>query len=306
MFELVATAESVKQAEQLVDAGIDKLYIGEADFGLRLPASFTTEEIAEITEIAHNKGKKVCVAVNAIMHNDRIKTVIPYLKELEKITVDEITVGDPGVIHLMKKNDIKLSYIYDAQTMVTSANQINFWVKRGAKGAVLAREIPYEELEKMAKQVTIPLEILVYGATCIHQSLRPLVENYVNFTEQKTKTEKERGLFLSEKKDPDTHYSVYEDQNGTHIFATDDVNLLPYLEKLVEVGLTTWKLDGVFTRGDDFVKIAHIFAQAKQAFKEKCWSEELMNELQEKLLSLHPKERTLDAGFFTMDPSDVK
>lgn len=82
------------------------------------------------------------------MHNDRIKTVIPYLKELEKITVDEITVGDPGVIHLMKKNDIKLSYIYDAQTMVTSANQINFWVKRGAKGAVLAREIPYEELEK--------------------------------------------------------------------------------------------------------------------------------------------------------------
>ncbi len=58
MFELVATAESVKQAEQLVDAGIDKLYIGEDDFGLRLPASFTTEEIAEITEIAHNKGKK--------------------------------------------------------------------------------------------------------------------------------------------------------------------------------------------------------------------------------------------------------
>ncbi|HEY4601433.1 MAG TPA: peptidase U32 family protein [Cerasibacillus sp.] len=305
MFELVATAESIEQAEQLLDAGIDTLYIGEEAFGLRLPASFSVEDIAHITDLAHAKGKKVCVAVNAIMHNDRIKTVIPYLNELEKIKVDKITVGDPGVIHLMKKNDIKIPYIYDAQTMVTSANQINFWVKRGAQGAVLARELPYEELTEIREQVTVPLEVLVYGATCIHQSLRPLVQNYVNFTKQDTKTGKETGLFISEKKDPETHYSVYEDINGTHIFATDDVNLMPYLNQLVDAGLTTWKLDGIFTKGDSFVEIAKLFVHAKEAFTNKEWSNDLMNTLQEKLESLHPEERSMAAGFYTMDPSDV-
>lgn len=306
MFELIATAESVEQAEQLLDAGIDTLYIGEEAFGLRLPVSFSIEDIAHITDLAHAKGKEVCVAVNAIMHNDRIKTVIPYLNELEKIKVDKITVGDPGVIHLMKKNKVEIPYIYDAQTMVTSANQINFWVKRGAQGAVLARELPYEELTEIRQQVTVPLEVLVYGATCIHQSLRPLVKNYVNFTNQDTQTDKEAGLFISEKKDPKTHYSVYEDINGTHIFATDDVNLLPYLEQLVDAGLTTWKLDGIFAKGDSFVEIAKLFVQAKEAFIDKQWSNELMDSLQEKLEKLHPKERSMSAGFYTMDPSDVK
>lgn len=306
MIELIATAESLEQAEQLLDAGIDKLYIGEEAFGLRLPASFSLNDMAHITDKAHAKGKKVCVAVNAIMHNDRIKTVIPYLKELEKIKVDDITVGDPGVIHLMNKNEIKIPYIYDAQTMVTSANQINFWVKRGAKGAVLARELPYEELKEISKQVTVPLEVQVYGATCIHQSLRPLVQNYVNFTKQDTKTDKEAGLFVSEKKDPETHYSVYEDINGTHIFATDDVNLLPYLDQLVATGLTTWKLDGIFTKGESFVEIVKLFIQAKEAFINKEWSSDLMKSLQEKLELLHPEERSMSAGFYTMDPSDVK
>lgn len=187
MIELTATAESVDQAKALVNAGVDTLYIGEEQFGLRLPTAFSLDEIKEITSFAHIHNKRVCVAVNAIMHNEQIEEVIPYLEFLQQIGVDAITVGDPGVIHLLKKHDIEIPYVYDAQTLVTSAKQVNFWAKRGAVGAILAREITFEELKSIRSQVTVPVELLVYGATCIHHSKRPLIENYFNFTKETVK-----------------------------------------------------------------------------------------------------------------------
>ena len=303
MVELIVTAESVEQAKALVMAGVDTLYIGEDEFGLRLPTSFSREEIIAITDFAHEQNKRVCVAVNGLIHNDRIEKVVPYLHFLQEIGVDEITVGDPGVIHLLQKHHLKIPYIYDGHTLVTSAKQVNFWVKRGALGAVLAREITFEELKAIGAQVTVSVEILVYGATCIHHSKRPLVKNYFNFTKKEGPT---KGLFISEPKQPDTHYSIYEDMNGTHIFATNDINLMPHLTDLTEAGITQWKLDGIFTRGEAFVEIAELFVQAKQAIQNGKWSTDFMHRLNDRLITLHPKERSLDEGFFLKNPEDVQ
>ncbi|MFD1848729.1 peptidase U32 family protein [Oceanobacillus bengalensis] len=306
MIELITTAESVEQAKALIQADIDMLYIGEKEFGLRLPTTFSREELIEMTTYAHEHGKKVRVAVNAIMHNNRIKSVIPYLEFLQEIEVDSITVGDPGVIHLMKKNALHLPYVFDAQTLVTSARQINFWVKRGAISAVLAREIPYLELKELASGVSVPLEILVYGATCIHQSKRPLVKNYFGFVGSDVSTKRQRGLFISEPKNKDTHYSIYEDNHGTHIFANNDINLLDELQVLNDLGVTEWKLDGIYTKGQDFISIAKIFVKAKTAIENEEWNEAMLEELNKQLLSFHPGERGLDKGFYEKDPSEIQ
>ena len=45
MIELIATVESIQQAKKdLLEAGVDTIYFGEDQFGLRLPMSFTREE----------------------------------------------------------------------------------------------------------------------------------------------------------------------------------------------------------------------------------------------------------------------
>lgn len=306
MIEIIATAESVEQAEKLLVVGVDQLYIGNDDFGLRLPNSFSNEEIETITNMAHSQNKKVIIAVNGLMHNEHIEAITPYLQFLERIKVDAITLGDPGVVHILKKENINLHYVYDAQTLVTNARQINFWVKRGAVGAVLARELTWTELQQISKQADVPLEILTYGATCIHQSKRPLVENYFSFVDKDVDTSKNRGLFLAEPKRKETHYSIYEDKNGTHIFASDDVNLMPYVEDLYKANLTHWKLDGIFTKGERFVNIAKLFVQAKEALLNETWTNELKLTLNEQLMNLHPVERTLSEGFYSKDPSEVQ
>ena len=304
--KITATAENLEQAKALLDLGIDTLYIGESEYALRLPNTFTWNEIRDITELAHAVGAQVTVAVNAIMHPEKMAAIKPYLDFLQTIKVDQIAVGDTGVIFVLNRDKYQLPYIYDASTMVTSSRQVNFWGQQGAIGAVLSRELPKEELIRMAENLEIFGEILVYGATIIHQSKRPLLENYYNFIKTDEEKSKARNLFLSEPKDETTHYSIYEDSHGTHIFASDDVDMMTELATLCDLGYTHWKLDGIYTPGDTFVKIAERFIQAKKLLEAGGLTPIQAFVLDEEIRSLHPTGRTLGHGFYDLDPDEIK
>lgn len=306
MIELIATAESVSQAEALLAIGIDTLYIGEEEFGLRLPNSFTKAEQREIINMAHKAGKKVIVALNGIMHPNKMKKIPEYLAFLQEMSVDQLTVGDPGVVFVMQREGITIPYIYDGETLVTSSRQINFWAKRGASGAVLAREVPFKEMVAIAENLAVPAEVLVYGATCIHQSKRPLLQNYYNYTKNDESVSKDRGLFISEPKKEETHYSIYEDSHGTHIFADNDVLLIEELSELYENNYKKWKLDGIYAPGENFVSVAQLFVQAKEQIVNGSWTPEKSKELANQIEKLHPANRSLDKGFFDLEPDDIK
>ena len=179
---ITATAESYEQARELLELGVDRIYIGEKAFGLRLPKPFSFAEMPKIAELVHESGKELTVAVNALMHQGMMDALPDYLDFLEEIKADYITVGDAGVFYICNRDKRPFKMIYDASTMVTSSRQINFWGKQaGASEAVLAREIPSAELFVMAENLQIPAEVLVYGASIIHHSKRPLLQNYYNF-----------------------------------------------------------------------------------------------------------------------------
>ena len=120
MIEIITTVESFEQAKELIEAGTDTLYFGEELFGLRLPASFSREEQRQLVELAHQYGKQANIAVNGIIHPEKMKKVPEYLKFLKEIGVDKITVGDTGIIYTMKKYpELSIPYIFDAETLVS-------------------------------------------------------------------------------------------------------------------------------------------------------------------------------------------
>ncbi|EUJ31524.1 putative protease [Listeria floridensis FSL S10-1187] len=301
--EIIATAESALQAENLLRAGIDTLYAGNSRFGLRLPTSFSLSELEELTKLAHSYEKEIMVPVNGLMHNEHLEDLPEFLQALSEMKVDKIACGDPGVILTLEELELDLPYVYDAQTFVTSAEQIDFWVKQGAVGAVLARELTRPEVSEISQKLSVPVEMLVYGPTCIHQSKRKLVTNYYNIVELKEDASKERGLYLREPNDPESMLPIYEDENGTHIFSSEDISLMPYLAELYAAGLNTWKLDGILMHGADFVEIAKLFVEARDALLADGFvAETFVNRLAE----LTPKTRMVDAGFYLKDPNEVK
>ena len=304
---ITATAESIEQVKQLLEAGVDRIYVGEKDFGLRLPTTFSYDQLREIANLVHDAGKELIVAVNALMHQDMMDRIKPFLDFLEEIKTDYITIGDAGVFYVVNRDGYSFKTIYDASTMVTSSRQINFWgQKAGASEAVLAREIPSAELFKMPEILEIPAEVLVYGASVIHHSKRPLLQNYYNFTHIDDEKTRKRDLFLAEPSDPESHYSIFEDNHGTHIFANNDLDLMTKLTELVEHGFTHWKLEGLYTPGQNFVEIAKLFIQARSLIQEGNFSHDQAFLLDEEVRKLHPKNRFLDTGFYDYDPDMVK
>ncbi|TGA97556.1 U32 family peptidase [Sporolactobacillus shoreae] len=301
--KIIATAESEAQAEALLRAGADTLYVGGHPFGLRMPRALGTDQIQAIVQMAHALGKKVTVACNALMHNKQIEKLDSYLSQLAEMGVDAVTVGDPGAIFTLEELSLPLPYIYDAETLVTSAEQIEFWMKRGAAGAVAARELTLTELKEIQAKLDQPIEILAYGPTCIHQSGRPLLTNYYHYTDLDERSDSDRGLYLRDPKNPDSQYPIFEDEDGTHIFSTEDLSLMAELQELYDCGLHTWKLDGVLLHGETFVKITALFAEAKKALESGTFEPTgFCNRLRE----LQPLSRPLGTGFYLKKPDDVK
>lgn len=302
MIEIIATAESCEQAKALLNAGADRLYVGGHPFGLRLPKSLGLAEIGQIAKLAHQREKKVTVACNTLMHNEHIEKLTPYLSELAELEVDTVSIGDPGAIFVLKELGLPLRFIYDAGTLVTSAEQVAFWVGQGACGAVAARELTLKELIAMQKMLKQPVEVQVYGPTCIHQSGRPLLTNYFNYTGGTAQDEKSSELYLRDPKNENSQYPIVEDEEGTHIFSTEDLSLMGQLKLMSENELDTWKLDGVLCHGDRFVQIVALFDEARRAIESgKFIAESFCN----RLAKIQPAQRPLGTGFYLKNPEDV-
>ena len=304
---ITATAESVDQVRELLAAGVDRIYVGEEDYGLRLPKNFTFDELREIAKLLHAAGKEVTVAANALMHHEMMDKIKPFMDLMREIQVDYLVVGDAGVFYINKRDGYHFKLIYDTSVFVTSSRQINFWKDHGAVEAVLAREIPSVELFDIAKNLDMPAEILVYGASVIHHSKRTLLQNYYNFTEaEETDKSRQLGLFLAEPGDPDSHYSIFEDKHGTHIFINNDISMMTKLTELADHGYRNWKLDGIYCPGPNFVAIAKLFVQARDLIEKGQFSYDQAFLLEEEVRKLHPAERGLDTGFYDYDKDKVK
>ncbi len=304
---ITTTAESIEQVKQLLEAGVDRIYVGEADYGLRLPHNFSYDELREIASLVHGAGKELTVAANALMHQEMMDHIKPFMDLMQEIKVDYLVVGDTGVFYINKRDGYNFKLIYDTSVFVTSSRQINFWKDHGAVEAVLAREIPSEELFDIAENLAIPAEILVYGASVIHHSKRSLLQNYYNFTKaDETDKSKERGLFLAEPGDPDSHYSIFEDKHGTHIFINNDIDMMTKLSELNEHGYRNWKLDGIFCPGQNFVEIAKLFVAARDLIEKGEFTLNQATLFNEQIRTLHPAQRGLDTGFYEFDRNKVK
>lgn len=303
---ITATAESIEQVKALLEAGVDRIYVGEEDYGLRLPKNFSYDELRDIADMVHEAGKEVTVAANALMHQDMMDNIKPFLDHMKAIQVDYLVVGDAGVFYVNKRDGYHFKLIYDTSVFVTSSRQVNFWGQHGAVETVLAREIPSEELFELADNLDFPTEILVYGASVIHHSKRPLLQNYYRFTQMSEDNSRERGLFLAEPNDPDSHYSIYEDKHGTHIFINNDICMMTKLLELVKHGFKRWKLDGIYCPGDNFVEIVKCFVRARDLIEAGEFSQDQAFVLEETIRRLHPSQRGLDTGFYDFERDKVK
>ncbi|SCS26030.1 peptidase U32 family protein [Staphylococcus caeli] len=300
MTELLVTPKSVAHIETLIEKGADAFVIGEQKFGLRLAGEFDKQAMQQAVELIHRNGKKAYAAVNGIFHNYHLNALEAYIGFLHEVKVDRIIFGDPAVVMFVKDQTNPIPLNWDAEALVTNHFQCNYWGKKGAQRAQLARELSLEEIINIKKHANVEIEVQVHGMTCMFQSKRMLLGNYYTFQERQMKIErnKEANELLLYDEERDNKYPVYEDYNGTHIMSPNDICLIEELDSLLEVGIDALKIDGVLQTEEYINVCTEQYREAIDLYNEdpEAYDDEKFM-LVDPIEEIQPEHRPFDEGF---------
>jgi len=299
--ELLVTPTKIEDIEPLMMAGADAFVIGEQRYGLRLAGEFDREAVKSAIEIAHQGGKKVYVAMNAIFHNEKVDELADYLRFLEEAGADAVLFGDPAVLMAAREAAPNMPLHWNTETTATNWFTCNYWGRKGAKRAVLAREINMDAIVETKENAEVEIEVQVHGMTAMFQSKRHLIGNYFNYQGRDMKVddlEADGHLFLH---DPErnTKYPIFEDENGTHIMSPNDICIIDELTEMVEAGVDSFKIDGILKEPEYIVAVTKLYRKAIDLCAENPDAyEEAKESLLEEAENLQPENRMLDTGFF--------
>ncbi|MCE5038220.1 peptidase U32 family protein [Staphylococcus auricularis] len=300
MTELLVTPKSVEHIETLIDKGADAFVIGEQKFGLRLAGEFNRDAMEEAVDLIHRHGKKAYAAVNGIFHNYHLNALEDYIHFLHEIRVDRIIFGDPAVVMYVKNEQNPIPLHWDAETLVTNYFQCNYWGKKGASRAVLARELSLEEILNIKAHANVEIEVQVHGMTCMFQSKRMLLGNYYTFQDRQMKIQRsddDHDLLLYDE-ERENMYPVFEDYNGTHIMSPNDICLIEELEPLFEAGIDALKIDGVLQTEEYINVCTEQYREAIDLYEEdpEAYDDEKFM-LVDPIEAIQPEHRPFDEGF---------
>lgn len=248
--ELLAPAGDLEKLKMAIIYGADAVYLGGEQFGLRKASkNFTLDQIKEGVEFAHNRGKKIYVTMNIVPHDDDLKGLEDYVRNLYDIKVDGVIVSDPGIYSIINRTVPELPIHLSTQASITNYETIMFWYNLGIRRIVLARELSLKEIESIIDRAPKDLEIetFVHGAMCISYSGRCLLSNYM------AGRDANRGecahpcrwkYNLVEEKRPGEYFPIYEDEKGTFIFNSKDLCMIEYIPELIDSGIKSFKIEG--------------------------------------------------------------
>lgn len=239
--ELLAPAGDLEKLKWAIEYGADAVYIGGPALGLRANAKkFTFEEIKEGCQYAHDRGKRVHVTVNIVLHNQEIKQVNDYLMKLVECGVDAIIVSDPAIIEVAKKYT-NLEIHLSTQQSTLNIEACRFWEEQGVKRIVLGREARKEEIQEIIENTNLEIECFIHGAMCASMSGRCVLSNFL------TARDANRGGCSQICR---WDFDLYNEENKLlqgeqpFTFCSKDLSMLKYVPEMMDMGITSFKIEG--------------------------------------------------------------
>ncbi|AEN87525.1 MULTISPECIES: peptidase U32 family protein [Priestia] len=299
--ELLVTPTAVSEIESLLQAGATAIMVGEQRYGLRLAGEFKREDIVEAVNIAHQHNAKVYVAMNGLFHNDKIAELNEYILFLKEASVDAIVFGDPAVLMAVRETAPEMKMHWSTETTGTNWYSCNYWGRKGAKRAVLARELSMDSIIDIKEKAEVEIEVQVHGMTCMFQSKRSLLGNYFEYQGKVMEIENrkvEKDMFLLDN-ERNNKYPIFEDENGTHIMSPNDMCIIDELSEMIDAEVDVFKIDGVLKSPQYILEVTKKYRQAIDlCVDDREEYENVKDDLLEEIESLQPINRPLDTGFF--------
>lgn len=251
--ELLMPAGNLEKLEYAIKYGADAVYFGAVDFSLRSMRKgelITFENLKQAVDLAHSLSAKAYLTLNIFAFNNDIENLEKSMPIIKETNPDAIILSDFGVFRIVKKYMPEIPIHISTQANSLNYETVNFWHDLGAKRVILARELPISDVAQIRKKVPdIELEVFVHGSQCMSFSGRCLLSDYMTDNERKANqgncAQPCRWEYaLVEKTRPDQFFEIHQTERGAHILSPKDLCLVEHLQKLIDAGVNSFKVEG--------------------------------------------------------------
>lgn len=265
--ELLAPAGNFEKLITAVHFGADAVYFSGKRFGLRAFAgNFSDDEIVEAMEYLHARGKKGYITLNIVANDEDFEGLDEYLNLLVKADVDGVIVSDLGVVKFIRENAPALNVHVSTQANVNNYYSAKVFVDMGATRIVLAREMNLKQIKAMHEKLgsSVELEAFVHGAMCISYSGRCLLSNYMTGRESNhgACVQACRWKYAIREVNRKDEYPIEEDERGTYILNSKDMNMISHLKELEDAGVVSLKIEGRMKSAYYVATVVNAYRQA--------------------------------------------
>lgn len=250
MPELLAPAGNRERLDAALHFGADAVYVGAEGMNLRSYAdSLGPESLPEACRHVHERGRKLYLACNAFARDEDLRTLPALLEAAAAAGVDALIVNDPGVLRMAKRFAPALPLHLSTQANTLNREAALFWHEQGVGRIILARELSLGQIRAMRNALpdTLELEVFVHGAMCVSYSGRCLLSNYLNGRDSNRGACVQPCRWAYEFREKGTDglwHALEEDERGSYVFNARDLNLIAHLDKLINAGVDSFKIEG--------------------------------------------------------------
>ena len=274
--ELLSPAKNLECGIAAIDHGADAVYIGATRFGARAAADNSVEDIATLCDYAHQFDAKVYVTVNTLLHDDELDEAAQLCLDVTAAGADAILIQDLRLLDMVQgsrfkvqgENNSQLSALNSklraplfhasTQTDNRTVEKVQQLAQMGFRRVVLARELSIQEIAAIHKAVPeVELEVFVHGALCVSYSGRCYASEYC-FGRSANRGECAQFCRLPfTLKDADGNV-IEQDK---HLLSLKDFAQLDNLERLVEAGAVSFKIEGRLKDADYVKNVTAAYSQ---------------------------------------------
>ena len=278
--ELLSPAGSMDSLKAAVMAGCDAVYLGGTLFSARAFANnFTNDELVEAIKYCHLYGVKVYVTCNILVYEHEIPKFLEYIDFLHKISVDAILVQDLGMLDLIHQTYPNLEIHASTQMHIHNMDGVIMANKLGCKRVVLARETPIEVIEEIIKKTNVDIEVFAHGSLCVSYSGECLFSSLIG------NRSGNRGSCVGSCRLP---YKIVDNDgnrlnDGDYPLSMKDLNSLENIGKLIDIGVTSLKIEGRMKSPEYVYVVTKIYREAIDSYYQNgkvIINNDLLNKLQ--------------------------
>ncbi len=280
--ELLAPAGSLPVALAALDAGADAVYCGMKKFNARERSdNFSYDDMSRLIAYAHKAGRKVYVTFNTLIRESELADAAQTLAELDSLRPDAVIVQDLGALRMIRDYFPALTIHASTQMALHDSEAVKTVAGMGAKRVILERQVTMEELERIAAESPVELEVFVHGALCACLSGTCLFSSWLGGASGNRGRCKQpcRRLFRSDR------------AKNAFYLSTRDLAAIRLIPKFRELGIASLKIEGRLRKADYVANVVAAYRKALDGAPEE--------ETLELLGRTCSRERSL--GFYTQD-----